>query len=167
MIFILNQTSYYIVDWDLFFKITPIVSPFLVGYIAYKYGVKSKKTEIIFQQKIVAFQQLNEVLADFKQYALAVVAESSGNEFALHPKEGESSLTHRQKLYKVVSKCEIFLDQKSRKKIEDLIGDLSVLNNAELYIAQEINTDIDWISRYETFAERVDEVIEILFKQLN
>ncbi|MCW4469087.1 hypothetical protein OGH69_08940 [Flavobacterium sp. MFBS3-15] len=156
-----------VVDWDLVVKSTALAVPCIATYIGYRFGLKSKKTEILIQQKVAAFQQINEGLTDFKRYLMAVIAENSGNEFAPHPEEGEGALTHREKLHRLYEKHSIFLSSKSRKEFEDLIGEMSLLNNAELNIAADKNTDINWMSGYPIFVDKVDRVIAALYKDLN
>lgn len=156
-----------VIDWDMVVKVLALIVPLVAGYVGYKLGFKAKKAEILLQNKVAAFQQLNEALVEFKRYLGAVEAENTGNEFAEAPEEGESALTHRQKLYRLADKHAIFLNRDSRFKLDTFLGNISLLNNAELYEAAGNNPDINWMEGHGKFAEQVDEIIDILYKDLN
>lgn len=154
-------------DWDLIIKIIGLIVPLITAYIGYILGYQSKKKEHRLQQKSAAFKEIHKGLAEFKQYLLAVVSQERGSDFSLIPKEGESSLTHRENLLHLFEYNAVYLKKRSRTVLEDFIGEISLLNNAELNLASGSNPDINWMEGYEPFADKVDTVIETLYNDLN
>lgn len=163
------QNHEYIFDWDMFFRVAsvvgPIVSGLIVGALTHLLALRSKKFDLLYQHKVNAFKELNEVLIELKRYFIAKEAEGTGNEFA--PEAEGSMLEHREKLYNVTALHGIFLGDESKKALDSLQMQISHFLNLELYAAMGTNEDIANPKAYEGWADRVDNVIRVLYNDLN
>lgn len=150
-------------------EILAIASPILIGVLTYWFSNKSKKMELLYQNKIPAFNELNRALVDFKKYLHGLIAEEQGNEYSPYYGGGEhSAFEHRGIISEIADVNAIYLNNKSRKALEDLTNNMAGLCNLDaMRVLNQLDTDVSYISSYESQIKRVDEVIEILYKDLN
>ncbi|TRW22399.1 hypothetical protein FMM05_18015 [Flavobacterium zepuense] len=157
---------------DSTFKILAILSPFLsgiiIGFITNKLSNKSKKMELLYQSKIPAFKEIHKALIMYRTYLNSIIAENEGNEFYPQSEQTNNSLGHRGIILEAFELNGIYLNKSSKKAIEDLIGNMSILCNIELWQAGGTDsTEINTVAAYEESVSEVDKVIELLYKDLN
>lgn len=153
------------------FKILAIVSPFisaiLTALVTYRFTIKNKKFDILYQNKIPAFKDVATELINYKKYCLGQAASYQGNEFSPYYDEGEGTLTHRKKIAEVAEMNVLFLSTKSKVLIGNLINNMSIACNIELYIAAGKESEFPELDKsYEDTASQVDEIIEELYREL-
>lgn len=154
----------------LFFKIaallSPLISALLAGWITYNIAIKAKKMDFLYQNKIAAFKEISGKLIGFKKFCLGRNAFYLGNEFSPYYERNVGAMSHRMEIGNVFDQNSIFFSKESREAIEKLIGDLSVLCNAEISVLK--NQDLPGIEKaYVEFANKADDCIEILYTDLN
>lgn len=155
-----------------FFKTFTLISPFIAAFIAARltffFSLKSKKFDIIYANKIPAFKNINEKLIEYKIFCLGRVAYFEGNELSPYWVEDIGAFEFRKSITKVYEENSIFVSKKSRSSIEKLINNLSLLCNMEIQIVDnKLDEKIDLKETYNNAYLEVDELIQILYEELN
>ncbi|RKS03196.1 hypothetical protein [Flavobacterium sp. 102] len=153
-----------------FFKVLAVVSPFisafLAGLLTYYFTLKTKKFDILYQNKIPAFKEIALKLIELKKFCLGRSAYYQGNEFSPYWEENLGALEHRTAVAEIFEINSIFLSKSSKKSIENLISEMSGLCNAEISIAG--TNEISGVEKeYERIAKITEETINILYSDLN
>ncbi|MNK18100.1 hypothetical protein D3C87_362980 [compost metagenome] len=153
-----------------YFKILAIVSPFisasLTALFAYNFTMKAKRFDLLHQSKIPAFKELSVTLINYKNYCLGQVANYEGNEFSPYSEETGGTLHHRTEIAQTASMNVIYFSIKTRKKLDDLLNEMSLHCNMELYIAsgQDVGNQKE---SYFNMAEIAENCINELYTELN
>ncbi|MBG6188417.1 hypothetical protein [Flavobacterium sp. CAN_S2] len=88
-----------------FFKflavISPFVSAFLTGLLTYYFTLKTKKFDILYQNKIPAFKEITSELIELKKFCLGRVAYFQGNEVSPYWEENLGVLAHRTSITEI------------------------------------------------------------------
>ena len=155
-----------------FFKTFTLISPFIAAFIAARltffFSLKSKKFDIIYANKIPAFKNINEKLIEYKIFCLGRVAYFEGNGLSPYWVEDIGAFELRKSITKVYEENSIFVSKKSRSSIEKLINNLSLLCNMEIQIVDnKLDEKIDLKETYNNAYLEVDELIQILYEELN
>lgn len=155
-----------------FFKTFTLISPFIAAFIAARltffFSLKSKKFDIIYANKIPAFKNINEKLIEYKIFCLGRVAYFEGNGLSPYWVEDIGAFEFRKSITKVYEENSIFVSKKSRSSIEKLINNLSLLCNMEIQIVDnKLDEKIDLKETYNNAYFEVDELIQILYEELN
>ena len=146
--------------------ISPFVSAFLAGFTTYYFTLKTKKFDILYQNKIPAFKEITSKLSELKKFCLGRSAYFQGNEFSPYWEENLGALEHRTSIAEVFENNYIFLSKSSKESIENLINTMSGLCNAEISLAGD--NDLPGVEKeYERIAEITEKTINILYSELN
>jgi len=161
-----------IIDQFDFLYIFTLLSPFIAAFIAarltYFFTLKSKKFDILYANKIPAFKNINDELIKYKIFCLGRVAFLEGNELSPYWSEYIGVFEFRKSITKVYEENLIFVSKKSRKAIENLINNQSLLCNIEIQLVDnELDDSIDLKTSYFNAYVEVDELIQILYEELN
>jgi hypothetical protein len=154
-----------------FYKIlsiaSPFVSAFLAGLLTYYFTLKTKKFDILYQNKIPAFKEMVSKLIGFKKFCNGRIAYFIGNEYSPYYEEGLGTLEHRSQIAESYDLNSIFLCEKSRVELDNLIDNMGILANVEASIASGniIGRGIE--EEYERVVELIDTCIDTLYKDLN
>lgn len=159
----------YILEFD-FYKILAIISPFLsailASYATYYYTLKTKRFDILYQNKIPAFKEIVTRLIELKKFCIGRLAHYEGNEYSPYYEESTGVLEHRTLLADSYELNSIFLSKSSRKSIENLLDDLSGLCNAERCIGSGDDT-LNVENEYGRIAKITEDTINKLYSELN
>ena len=151
-----------------------LLSALVACFITYKFTIRSKKHDIILQERILAFKTIHKELVFLSRYCHAIVASRKGNEFAprledLSEDVKKSALTHWTYLQEIVDENLIFLPSRSKKLIDEIFFCLSILSNIELQLAYSDPPEEVVISApeaYENAIDKIDLCLENLFNEL-
>lgn len=153
--------------------LSPFLAALLASYLTYLFTMRSRKYEILLKERIPAFKSIQRRIVSLKRYCMARVAEYQGNEFAAHfddlpGEDKKSALSHRSELGNLVEENLIFLSSQSRKSLEDLDTQLSLLCNLELSLAANPDQSITSSAQgaYEATLDRIDTCLENLYSEL-
>jgi hypothetical protein len=131
----------------------------------------SRKRDILLDEKIRVFKDLQYRLVSLKRYLAASAAEYGyASEFAPRPDSlpaeiERSTLNHLTALHNLIEENFIFLSQDARQLLDDFTGRLSLVCSMELHIG---NPDIadSAASVYDSWAQEVDRCLEALYLDL-
>jgi hypothetical protein len=155
------------------FKFFVIISPFisagLASFLTYFFGTRTKRKELLYQNRIESFKQIAVRISDLKKYCIGQLAIFRESEFSPFYELEGSGLIHREKIADVVEYNQLFLTTKSRIALEDLDGQISMICNAELNISNRTDEDelTDYSSVYEYTLKQANSCLDILYKELD
>jgi len=151
-------------------EIISIISPFfsaaLTALITYKLTVKSKRFDILYENKIPAFKEVTSRIVAFKNFCTGRVAFLQGNEYSPFYEEKLGTLHHGNQIALALQSNSVFLSQNSRFLIYELLNHMSGLCNAEAVIAGGDDL-FDPKNEYERMTTMLESIIDILYKELN
>lgn len=167
-LYCLYQLEFVIMDSETFFKIAAIVSPFLSGYVTYMLTNRSKKSELLYQNRMPAFKEVVAVLVKIRRYAEGKIALERGAEFSPYFDEAGSALSLRTELANASAVNEIFLTDKSKRLIQDVDSQIGIFCNAEIWIAGRlIDEEVPRIADYTPLHNVVERSLKGLYKEMN
>lgn len=146
--------------------ISPFVSATLTAYLTYKLTSKSKKVDIVYQNKIPAFKAIASSIISFKNFCEGRVAYFYGSEFHPFYTDSLGTLEHRTKIALSLEENAVFISQDSRHIISDFLNQMTGLCNAEIAIASN-DPYMQPKEEYEQMAILADSAVEVLYKELN
>ncbi|WP_139255090.1 hypothetical protein [Hymenobacter psychrophilus] len=151
-----------------FVIISPFISAALASSLTYIFGTRAKRKELLYQNRIESFKQIAIRVSELKKYCIGQLAVYQGNEFSPFYELEGSGLTHRGAIANITEYNQIFLTSKSKKALENLINNISMICNAELYIASQSFDDIpvDHNSIYEYTLKQADLCLSIIYNEL-
>lgn len=153
-----------------FYKILSILSPFvsasLAGILTYYFTLKTKKFDILYQNKIPAFKEIAATLVDFKKFCWGRTAYFQGNEFSPYYEDSVGTLEHRTKIAETSEFNSIFLSPDCKQSIDNLLNEMSGLCNAEIAIVSG-DTMPGVEKEYERIALTTENCINKLYNDLN
>ena len=152
-----------------FYKIVAIISPIfaaiLTSTITHYFTLKSKKFDLLYQNKISEYKNIVTKLVEYKMFCVGRIAYYQGNEYSPTWEEGAGTLMHRTEIYKLAELNSFYLSQKSKDSIKYLIDEMSILCNAEVWeINGEKGLRID--KAYEMIIEKTETCIKTIYKDL-
>jgi len=130
------------IDAEMVYKIvSPFIAALMASGVTYHFTLRMKSREIILIERLKAFKLLHQKIASLKKYCTVKEVEGDGSEFAptvacLSQNDKNSILGHRTEIWALVEENGIFLSKKSQKAIQALDGQLSLLCNMELSLAE-------------------------------
>lgn len=153
-----------------FYKIlsilSPFVSAFLAGLLTYYFTLKTKKFDILYQNKIPAFKETVSKLVDLKKFCLGRIAYFQGNEFSPYFQDTAGALHHRTEISNIYELNAIFLSSDSKKVIDNLLNEMSGLCNAE--IAMTSGDTLSGVEKeYDRILKLTENCISTLYTDLN
>lgn len=155
---------------ETFYKVLAVGSPFIAAFLAalltYYFTLRTKRFDILYQNKVPAFKDVTAKLIDFKKFCIGRMAFLKGNEFSPYYEENVGSLHHRTEIAHIVDANAIFFSREVRDTLENLTAQLSGLSNAELVIVS--GGDLPGIDKeYERLIILTEECINRLYNDLN
>jgi hypothetical protein len=138
----------------------------LVTYFNYKFGVKTKKLDILFNNRLTAFKEVSFKIVSFKNFCTGKLAYLQGNEYSPFYDEGFGSLHHRTEIANSLQRNAVFLSKDSRTVVTDLLNQMSGLCNGEAALAGNSNEDLNLEGEYSRMEDLSENVIEVLYKEL-
>jgi hypothetical protein len=158
---------------DILKYLWPVLAGLLASCVTYLLTIRSKKYDILLKERIPAFKSIQQRIVSLKRYCDAQLAEHQGNEFAprfddLPDDSRTNALGHRTLLGNVVQQNLIFLSPGSRKSLQELDAQLSLLCNLELVLAGDPDERIasSAPSAYEATLKRIEECVNSLYSEL-
>lgn len=136
---------------------SPIVSGIILGVVSHKLSNRSKRVEILFQNKIRAFNELHKILIN---YRFELEPNIYNNPFLTRSIDAKESVETLNLLNNALVHNSIYLNKESRKALMDLTTKI----NAFCRFRKE---DFENINPYIDMAVEVNRVIDILYKDLN
>jgi hypothetical protein len=153
-----------------YYKLLSIVSPFVSAFLAslftYFFTLRTKRFDILYQNKIPAFKEITSKLIDLKKFCIGRVAYFSGNEYSPYYEENVGALHHRTEIANITDLNSVFFSTKSRNTIDNLLNELSGLCNAEASIVSG-NEMLRAENEYERISRVIEKCIETLYSELN
>jgi len=154
--------------------LSPFIAAVLASYITHMLMIRSKKFDVLFQERIPACKAILKRLVSIKRYCLAGLAEYSGSEFSprledLPEHDQGSALTHRTDLSFLAEENQIFLSKSSRRALIELDAQLGLLCNVELQLAgSQPHADAASLAEdtYGMTVTAIDECIDRLYNDL-
>ena len=137
--------------------ISPIISGIIVGIVTHKLSNRSKRIEILYQNKTRAFNELHKILID---YRFELEPNIYNNPFLERSSDAKGSFETLSLLNNALVRNNIYLNEESRKSVMDLVTKINFFCNFQKQDFENINPYID-------MAVEVKNVIDILYKDLN
>ena len=152
-----------------YFQIASILSPFIAAILAsllsYSFTTRTKRKEFLYQNRLEAFKLIAAKITSFKKYCIGKIALHSGHEFSPYYDEEGSGLTFRTEIANEAELNQLFLTRKSRNAIDSLLGNMSLVCNAELHAPS--SADADYGNVYDISLRECEKCLEVLYKELN
>ncbi len=145
--------------------ISAFTSATLVTYFNYQFGLRTKKLDILYTNRLAAFKEVSKNLVAFKNFCTGKIAYEQGNEFSPFYNEGFGALQHRTEIAKSLESNAIFLSEDSRVIVTDLLNQMSGLCNGEAVLASE-PSDLNLVNEYKRMESMSESAIEVLYNEL-
>ncbi len=146
--------------------ISPLVSALLASFLTYQFGIRAKKKDYLYQNRIPTYKEVFAKLFRLKKYCLGKISQNQGNEFSPYFETEGSALEIRTDIANVIDENEMFLTVKSKQQLNNLVGTLSLLCNAEVAMLNEEESTLDSINIYDLTLKGVEECIKGLQEEL-
>lgn len=137
--------------------ISPIFSGVIVGAVSHTLSNRSKRIEILYQNKIRAFNELHKILID---YRFELEQDIYNNPYLERSSDAKGSLETLSLLNNALVRNSIYLKEKSRNSVMDLVTKINLYCTFKKEEFPNINPYIE-------MAVEVKKVIDILYKDLN
>ena len=149
--------------------VSPFVSAFLSGFLTYRFLIKGKKFDILYENKIPIFKEFSVFLVKLKTYVYGRTSYLENNEHSPYWEENIQAFGYFKDLIELYELNSVFLSPNSRKSIELLLNELSNLKSAELAnlnddSIENMKGNINLYLMIETQAEKC---LQTLYKELN
>ncbi len=145
--------------------ISAFTSATLVTYFNYRFGLRTKKLDILYTNRLSAFKEVAQKLVSFKNFCTGKIAFEIGNEFSPFYIEGFGALHHRTKIAESLESNAIFISVDSRAIVTDLLNQMSGLCNGEAILASE-PSDLNLETEYRRMEKMSENAIEVLYNEL-
>mgnify|MGYP003495124284 CR=1 FL=1 len=137
--------------------VSPICSSLLVGIISHTLSNRSKRIEILYHNKLRAFNELHKILID---YRFELEYNIYNNPFLERNSDAKGSLETLSLLNNALVRNSIYLTEKSRKTVIDLVTKIN-------FYCTFKKEELPNINPYLEMAVEIKSVIDILYKDLN
>ena len=152
--------------YQMFTLLIPILSAAIVGLLTYFFALKSKKFDLLYQNKVPAFKEIALKLTAYRNFCLGRVAFLQGNEFSPFWESGPGALHHRTEIANVIALNSIFLSKRNNDFLYSLLNDMSLMCNMEVSLITNPEMNVD-SNIYFNEVKRVDSAIQSLYSELN
>lgn len=136
---------------------SPIISSVIVGIVSHKLSNRSKRIEILYQNKVRAFNELHKILTD---YRFELEYDVYNNPFLEKNSDAKGSLETLSLLNNALVRNSIYLNEKSRKAVMDLVTKINFYCTFKKEEFPNINPYIE-------MAVEIKKVTDVLYKDLN
>lgn len=137
--------------------ISPIFSAIVVSIISHKLSNRSKRIEVLYQNKVRAFNELHKILID---YRFELEYDIYNNPFLEKNSDAKGSLETLSLLNNALVRNSIYLNEKSTKAVMDLVTKIN-------FYCTFKKEEFPNINPYLEMAVEIKKVIDILYKDLN
>lgn len=137
--------------------ISPIFSAIVVSIISHKLSNRSKRIEILYQNKVRAFNELHKILID---YRFELEYDIYNNPFLEKNSDAKGSLETLSLLNNALVRNSIYLNKKSSKAVMDLVTKINFYCTFKKEEFPNINPYIE-------MAVEIKKVMDVLYKDLN
>ena len=137
--------------------ISPIISGIIVGFVSHTLSNRSKRIDILYQNKIRAFTELHKILID---YRFELEPDIYNNPYLERNSDAKGAKQTLSLLNNALVRNNIYLNKESRKATMDLVTKINFICNFQ-------KEDFENINPYVEMAVEVNKVIDILYKDLN
>jgi hypothetical protein len=146
--------------------VSAFTSATLVTYFNYRFGVRTKRLDILYTNRLTAFKDISARIVAFKNFCTGKIAHSQGNEYPPFYKEGFGVLHHRAKIAESLQANAIFLSNDSRVIVTDLLNQMGGLCNGEATLASGDNADVNLNGEYSRMETLSESAVEVLYREL-
>lgn len=152
-----------------FYKIAAIISPFITAIITstitYYFTLRSKKLEVIYQNRINEYKIIVTKLVAYKMFCEGRIAYYLGNEYSPVWTEEFGTFEYRRDIYNTMELNSFHLSQKSKDSINNLIAEMGTLCNAESW---ELNGEknLNMHNAYDAIIKKTENCIKIIYKDI-
>lgn len=136
---------------------SPIFSGVIVGIVSHKLSNRSKRIEILYQNKVRAFNELHKILID---YRFELEYDIYNNPFLEKNSDAKGSLETLSLLNNALVRNSIYLNEKSRQAVMDLVTKIN-------FYCTFKKEDFPNINPYIEMAVEIKKVTDVLHKDLN
>lgn len=136
---------------------SPIISSVIVGIVSHKLSNRSKRIEILYQNKVRAFNELHKILTD---YRFELEYDVYNNPFLEKNSDAKGSLETLSLLNNALVRNSIYLNEKSRQAVMDLVTKINFYCTFKKEEFPNINPYIE-------MAVEIKKVTDVLYKDLN
>lgn len=137
--------------------VSPIFSGVIVGIVSHALSNRSKRIEILYQNKIRAFNELHKILID---YRFELEQDIYNNPFLERSSDAKGSVETLGLLNNALVRNSIYLSEKSRNAVMDVVTKINFYCTFKKEEFENINPYIE-------MAVEIKKVIDILYKDLN
>lgn len=146
--------------------VSAFASATLVTYFNYRFGVRTKKLDILYNSRLAAFKEVSTKITSFKNFCTGKLAHSEGNEYSPFYEEGFGALHYRTEIATSLETNSIFLSKGSRTTVTDLLNQMNGLCNGEAALAGKDSQHLSLDSEYSRMEILSESVIEVLYTEL-
>ncbi|KGO86278.1 hypothetical protein Q765_11910 [Flavobacterium rivuli WB 3.3-2 = DSM 21788] len=136
---------------------SPIVSGIIVGIVTHKLSNRSKRIDILYQNKIRAFHEFHKILIN---YRFELEPSIYNNPFLERSFDAKGSVETLNILNNAFVSNSIYLNKESTKAVMDLMTKINFFCGFNKHDFENINPYLD-------MAVEVNKVVNILYKDLN
>ncbi|MBF4505649.1 hypothetical protein IRZ83_03150 [Flavobacterium sp. JLP] len=137
--------------------LSPILSGIIVGYVTHKLSNRSKRIEILYQNKTRAFNELNKILID---YRFELEQKIYNNPFLERSSDAKGTVETLTLLNNALVRNTVYLHKESVKAVMDLVTKINFYCNFK-------EEEFENINPYLEMAVEIKKVTDVLYKDLN
>lgn len=137
--------------------ISPIISGIIVGFVSHMLSNRSKRIEILYQNKIRAFNEIHKILIEYRFELEQIIYK---NPFLERSSDAKGSVETLTLLNNALVRNSIYLNKESREAVMDLVTKINLFCVSQIQDFKNIDPYID-------MAVEIKKVIDILYKYLN
>lgn len=137
--------------------LSPILSGIIVGFVTHKLSNRSKRIEILYQNKTQAFNELNKILID---YRFELEQKIYNNPFLERSSDAKGTVETLTLLNNALVRNTVYLNKGSVKAVMDLVTKINFYCNFQ-------EEEFENIKPYLEMAVEIKKVTDILYKDLN
>lgn len=137
--------------------LSPILSGIIVGFVTHKLSNRSKRIEILYQNKTQAFNELNKILID---YRFELEQKIYNNPFLERSSDAKGTVETLTLLNNALVRNTVYLNKGSVKAVMDLVTKINFYCNFQ-------EEEFENINPYLEMAVEIKKVTDILYKDLN
>jgi hypothetical protein len=149
--------------YQFFTLFLPLASASVVGYLTYRFAIKSKKFDILYQHKVPAFKEVTYKLINYKAYCLGRITHLTGNPVSPYYDDELNAMHYHGEVAKAVDLNIIFLSESNKLIINQLLYKMEGISTSEIDFGRD-QMMVDWLNE---IVEEIEKVINVLYTDLN
>jgi hypothetical protein len=139
---------------------SPIISGIIVGFITHKLSNRSKRIEILYQNKIRAFNELHKILID---YRFELEPNIYNNPYLERSSDAKGPVETLSLLNNALVRNGIYLNEESRKSVMDLVSKINFFCNFQKQDFENIKAHVKNMGRSLKFEKKTNGFFNIFF----